>query len=249
MRLSNVVRTCLASLLCTGCSFFPRHITPPESVFSDKELGTRRVVTQNPFEIALADAASKKESLLPLQADAIRLDQNQRVLQLTAEIASLDRQIASLKTVIDEQKKAGGVTTTQAPLFSSRDPGVLAAGFEFDLLSAAQKMGTPATSSQAKEYLEAGITLVNHRCGEYFQNLGVAAQKQSFASKELALTTGVTAAIQGLTSVAAKDIAITAGMLGFLGSSSAAYSDVYLFSPDVAGVSLLVQKAQAAVIQ
>ena len=109
-----------------------------------------------------------------------------------------------------------------------------------------------AKATQAKEtelsnsLLEKGISLVDARCDHYFLALGRAAQKVGFAQKELSLGAGLVSMLQGLTGVAAREIAITAGSFSFAGASSVAYTDAFIFSPEVSGVQALVAAAQAA---
>jgi hypothetical protein len=100
------------------------------------------------------------------------------------------------------------------------------------------------TPANAKAVLHAGVAVMDHRCGVYFDALGRAAQRLNFASKELSLTTGVVAALQGLTGVAAKDISLSAAGLGFLAASSNAYADAFIFSPDVGSVEKMVIRGQ-----
>lgn len=111
-------------------------------------------------------------------------------------------------------------------------------------LNKAQK--TPDDDKAASDFLEAGLAIVDLSCKNYFQNLGLAAQQFSYGRKQLNLAGGVVAAIQGLTGVAVKAVAITASAFGFGGASADAYADSYLFSPDVGGVQTLIEGAQAA---
>jgi hypothetical protein len=125
----------------------------------------------------------------------------------------------------------------------------LTAGLEADLVKAWQALAVATAANEkalADSFLSKAISVVDARCDQYFSALGRAAQKMSFAQKELGLTTGLVAALQGLTGAASKDIAITASGLGFLGASSNAYGDVFIFSPEVSGVQALVAAAQDA---
>ena len=133
---------------------------------------------------------------------------------------------------------------------SAPQDATLVTGLERNLIAswfALQAMKKPAEEpALASEFLLSGISLVDGRCDQYFHSLGLAAQKLAFAGKELSLTTGVVAALQGLTSVGSKEIAITASTLGFLGASSNAYGDAFIFSPEVSSVQALVAAAQSA---
>ena len=125
----------------------------------------------------------------------------------------------------------------------------LITGLETDLVTAWLALAKATAANEAtlgSSFLLKGVSLVDARCDQYFLALGLAAQKLSFANKELGLTTGLVAALQGLTSVGAKEIAITASGLGFLGASSTAYGEVFIFSPEVSSVQALVAASQAA---
>src|SRR5262249_52013886 len=82
--------------------------------------------------------------------------------------------------------------------------------------------------------------------GTYFRALGQYAQEYAYGSKQLSLTGGTAAAIEGLTGVAAKAISITGSTFAFGAASAAAYQDTFVFSPDVASVENLVKGAQDA---
>jgi hypothetical protein len=233
----------LAIAACTACSFAPSKITPPESVFSDTTLGSKRKPAPDPFVVERQRLGAQKTQYESAQSK--ERDTNKKAA-IGIEISAIDSQISKLDTAIAEQSRLG-IPLPQEPNGLATDPGVLAGGLETDLLIAFQKLTVTDTSEHAEAFLDAGISLVRRRCSRYFQVLGLAAQKLRFANKELALTTGVTAALQGLTGAAAKDIAITGALLGFWGASNDTYGDVYLYSPDIAGVGELVAKAQEAV--
>ena len=131
----------------------------------------------------------------------------------------------------------------------AEDGMTLMAGLERDLVTAWQAL-TKATAANetalANQFLNRGISLLDARCDQYFQSLGRAAQRMSYGNKALGLTSGVVAALQGLTGVASRDIALTGTGLGFLGATSQAYGDVFIFSPEVSSVQSLVAAAQAA---
>jgi hypothetical protein len=130
------------------------------------------------------------------------------------------------------------------------DSLTLMAGMEKDLVTAwlALTKAPPASETElANRFLNRGISLLDARCDQYFHALGRAAQRMSYGSKALGLTSGVVAALQGLTGVASRDIALTGSGLGFLGASSQAYGEVFIFSPEVSSVQSLVAAAQAAV--
>ena len=125
----------------------------------------------------------------------------------------------------------------------------LMALLESDVVSSwnALAKATPANEAElSNALLDKGISLVDARCDRYFLALGRAAQKVGFAQKELSLGAGLVSMLQGLTGVAARDIAITAGTFSFAGASSVAYTDAFIFSPEVSGVQALVAAAQAA---
>lgn len=95
-----------------------------------------------------------------------------------------------------------------------------------------------------RNFLESGMALADLQCKAYFRNLGMAAQRYAFSRKELGLTGGLVAGLQGLSEVSAKTIAITSSMFSFGTASSEAYADVFLFSPDISGIQDLVDGAQ-----
>lgn len=129
------------------------------------------------------------------------------------------------------------------------DNAQLMAQLERDLVTSWNALATATEAHQAtlaNALLDKGISLVDARCDRYFQALGRAAQKAGFAQKELSLGAGLVGMLQGLTGVAARDIALTAGTFGFIGASSSAYTDAFIFSPEVSGVQALVTSAQTA---
>jgi len=133
---------------------------------------------------------------------------------------------------------------------AATDVPTFAASLERDLVRAWVALDNATASNESvlsRNLLLKGISVVDARCDAYFRALGLAAQKQAFGQRELGLTTGVVAALQGLTGVATKDIAITGSALGFIGASSAAYGDVFIFSPQVSSVQALVAAGQSAV--
>lgn len=91
--------------------------------------------------------------------------------------------------------------------------------------------------------LHEGMELVTANCMKYFTRLGTAEQQLRFASKETALSGGVIASAQGLANASAKSIANTASIFGFATASMNAYSDTYIFSPEVKAVQALVLTA------
>jgi hypothetical protein len=95
-----------------------------------------------------------------------------------------------------------------------------------------------------RNFLENGMALADIQCKTYFKSLGLAAQRYAFARKELGLTGGLVAGLEGLSGVSAKAIAITSSMFSFGTASSEAYADVFLFSPDISGIQDLVDGAQ-----
>lgn len=103
-----------------------------------------------------------------------------------------------------------------------------------------------ANAVVVSNFLDAGMGLADLQCKSYFKNLGLAAQHYSFARKELGLTGGLVAGLQGLTGASAKAIAVTSSMFSFGTSSSENYADVFLFSPDISGLQELVEGAQRA---
>lgn len=105
---------------------------------------------------------------------------------------------------------------------------------------------TPADTTLVRNFLEAGMALADIGCKAYFKNLGLAAQRHAFGRKELGLTGGLVAGLQGVTGVSAKAIAITSSMFSFGTASTDAYADVFLFSPDISGLQDLVEGAQGA---
>jgi hypothetical protein len=143
-----------------------------------------------------------------------------------------------------------GLPTPTAQATGAARDSTLGKGLERNLVTswfALQDATVPADEpALASEFLLNGISLVDGRCDQYFHALGLAAQKLAFAGKELSLTTGVVAALQGLTSVGSKEIAITASSLGFLGASSNAYADAFIFSPEISSVQALVAAGQTA---
>ena len=129
------------------------------------------------------------------------------------------------------------------------DNAQLMAQLERDVVKSWNELATATVANEAalaNALLSKGISLVDARCDRYFQALGRAAQKVGFAQKELSLGAGLVGMLQGLTGVAARDIALTAGTFGFVGASSAAYTDAFIFSPEVSGVQALVASAQTA---
>ncbi len=97
--------------------------------------------------------------------------------------------------------------------------------------------------------LHEGMQLVSSSCMRYFTRLGMADQQLRFAGKETALTGALIASAQGLANATAKSIANTAGIFGFATASLNAYSDTYIFSPDVRAVQALVVSALDSSIQ
>ena len=129
------------------------------------------------------------------------------------------------------------------------DNAQLMAQLERDVVTSWNALATATAANEAtlaNTLLDKGISLVDARCDRYFQALGRAAQKAGFAQKELSLSAGLVGMLQGLTGVAARDIALTAGTFGFIGASSSAYTDAFIFSPEVSGVQALVASAQTA---
>lgn len=104
----------------------------------------------------------------------------------------------------------------------------------------------PNNAGKARDLFKVGTMFVDLRCKDYFQRLGVKSQNLKFIQKEVQLTGGVAAAIQGLTGVSTKAVAVTAAMFGFGGSSFDNYGESYLFAPDVSGVAALVNSAKSA---
>jgi len=103
---------------------------------------------------------------------------------------------------------------------------------------------TRSDAAVIRNFLESGMALADIQCKAYFKNLGMAAQRYAFTRKELGLTGGLVAGLQGLSEVSAKTIAITSTMFSFGTASSEAYADVFLFSPDISGIQDLVDGAQ-----
>ncbi|QNA99684.1 hypothetical protein [Massilia sp. Se16.2.3] len=109
-------------------------------------------------------------------------------------------------------------------------------------LSAPQAARSDATV--VRNFIETGMAMADIGCKAYFRNLGLAAQRYAFGRKELGLTGGLVAGLQGVTGVSAKAIAITSSMFSFGSASTESYADVFLFSPDISGIQDLVEGAQ-----
>ena len=142
-----------------------------------------------------------------------------------------------------------GTLTHAAIKDQNADSQTLMAGLEHDLVLSwlALSKATDANETLlANRFLNRGISLLDARCDQYFHALGRAAQRMTYGSKALGLTSGLVAALQGLTGVAARDMALTGSGLGFLGASSQAYGEVFIFSPEVSSVQSLVAAAQGA---
>lgn len=124
-------------------------------------------------------------------------------------------------------------------------------GLEQDLVAAWTAMRSRGTGAQemplARDFLLKGVAVVDARCDRYFHSLGLAAQNINYGQRQLSLTSGLVASLQGLTGAAARQIAVTGASLGYISASSAAYGDVYIFSPQVSSVQALVEVAQARV--
>lgn len=110
--------------------------------------------------------------------------------------------------------------------------------------SASQSVNLPAGSAEAKAFLKMGMRIADQRCARYFDTLGEAVRQFNFGRKELGLLAAFTGAVQGLTGVAAKDLALTAGAFGFGAASLDSFGDAFLFSPDIHAVRGLVQRAR-----
>jgi hypothetical protein len=114
-------------------------------------------------------------------------------------------------------------------------------------LGAAQ--ADPLNGQKNAVLLHEGMQLVSSSCMRYFTRLGMADQQLRFAGKETALSGALIASAQGLANATAKSIANTAGIFGFATASLNAYSDTYIFSPDVRAVQALVVSALDSSIQ
>lgn len=107
-----------------------------------------------------------------------------------------------------------------------------------------QSANVTAGSAEAKAFLKMGMRIADQRCARYFDALGEAVRQFNFGRKELGLLAAFTGAVQGLTGVAAKDLALTAGAFGFGAASLDSFGDAFLFSPDIHAVRGLVQRAR-----
>lgn len=142
-----------------------------------------------------------------------------------------------------------GTLTHEAIKAQNADSQTLMAGLEQDLVQSWLALSKATAANEtllANQFLNRGISLLDARCDQYFHALGRAAQRMTYGSKALGLTSGLVAALQGLTGVAARDMALTGSGLGFLGASSQAYGEVFIFSPEVSSVQSLVAAAQGA---
>ena len=142
-----------------------------------------------------------------------------------------------------------GTLTHAAIKDQNADSQTLMAGLEHDLVLSWLALSKATFANEtllANRFLNRGISLLDARCDQYFHALGRAAQRMTYGSKALGLTSGLVAALQGLTGVAARDMALTGSGLGFLGASSQAYGEVFIFSPEVSSVQSLVAAAQGA---
>lgn len=110
--------------------------------------------------------------------------------------------------------------------------------------STSQSVNLTAGSAEAKAFLKMGMRIADQRCARYFDALGEAVRQFNFGRKELGLLAAFTGAVQGLTGVAAKDLALTAGAFGFGAASLDSFGDAFLFSPDIHAVRGLVQRAR-----
>lgn len=241
----------LAALSCVaalgGCAFFPQNIHQPQSIFEDPALGTRG----SPLRDDTSDAARQVLEYARKAADAQRAALSARPADKKEAndkaIAAAREAVTKADNLVLQARDPSSASRASPPAPAPAEIGALDADLERKLVAAWVAMDHPGGSATYTDALQLGIQVMDRRCGRYFSALGTAAQRMSFAGKELGLTTGVVAALQGLTGVAADDIAITAALLGFLGASSNAYGEVFVFSPDVGSVESLVLNGQQAI--
>lgn len=91
--------------------------------------------------------------------------------------------------------------------------------------------------------LREGMSMIEYRCGVYFDELGKAIQSLSFQRKETSLIGGLVQGSMGLANQSSKAIANTGAIFGFATSSMDAYQEAFLYTPDIDYIRRLILNA------
>lgn len=113
--------------------------------------------------------------------------------------------------------------------------------FKTKLLAASS---SGATTTQIREYLDTGITVVDLYCHEFFKQVSVSQAHRQYLRAETNQTGGLVSAIMGLADAGSGVTGGVGALFSFLDSSIESYDSAYLVSPDLPTVQKLVFQTQ-----
>lgn len=131
-----------------------------------------------------------------------------------------------------------GSATPAAP--KALDPYI---GYREAISAASADNASPQTR---EALLREGMSMIEFRCGLYFDALGKAVQELSFSRKETSLVGGLTQTAMGLANQSAKSVANTGALFGFMTSTMDAYQEAFLYTPEIDTMRRLVLAALGA---
>ncbi len=119
---------------------------------------------------------------------------------------------------------------------------------EFAAVKFAEELRKSANDSsnnaQARRAVVAGRSLLNLRCSDYLDQIGIKNQRAANERRHVDIVGGFASAIMGLTGGSAKSIAAVATSFSFAGSSLDSASATFLFSDASKSINFLVRDAQ-----